>query len=212
MFARKKKLINKKFQLRTTIIIISSTTVVFMALIIIIGINVIQNSRQISEFNIKLGSHLNQINSSIKVENNIVKAFVKYSKHVSSKSNLAYLRKIEIDHGKSMKAINNYITFSKGFVENMIVLTSNNILIVIVVFIIIIMQGIVIYFYLIRMTHRISGPIYIMSKHIEDLISGSDPDIRDLRDKDEFKDFYKLFTELTEKIKEDKSIKYSPRG
>ena len=55
---------------------------------------------------------------------------------------------------------------------------------------------------IIRITHRISGPIYVMSNYIKDIINGDFPDPRPLRDKDELKKFYSLFVDLVDSIKE----------
>jgi len=55
---------------------------------------------------------------------------------------------------------------------------------------------------LIRKTHRISGPIYVMSNYMQQIIEGKIPDhVRKLRKKDELQEFYKIFTKMVESIK-----------
>jgi hypothetical protein len=58
----------------------------------------------------------------------------------------------------------------------------------------VVLQGIVLFIVLILKTHRIAGPIYVMSNYMKQIISGKIPPVlRPLRDKDALKDFYELF-------------------
>jgi signal transduction histidine kinase len=77
---------------------------------------------------------------------------------------------------------------------------DRNFLLVSVIISVVLLQVITLYLFLIRLTHRISGPIYVISRHIEDIISGREPELRGLRDKDELQDFYDKFAEMIEKI------------
>ena len=61
------------------------------------------------------------------------------------------------------------------------------------------------YIYMLQMTHRISGPIFVMSRHIQEMIDGKEPQFRSLRDNDEFKDMYAKLVELGEKMKVNKA-------
>ena len=54
---------------------------------------------------------------------------------------------------------------------------------------------------IIKITHRISGPIYVMSGYMKDIIDGKLPTPRNLREKDGFREFYELFREMIEVIK-----------
>ena len=65
---------------------------------------------------------------------------------------------------------------------------------------IIILLGIFLYFYMINITHRISGPIYVVKKYMEDIIAGGRPEFRDLREKDEFKEFYRTFVVMMQEL------------
>jgi signal transduction histidine kinase len=53
---------------------------------------------------------------------------------------------------------------------------------------------------LILKTHRISGPIYVMSNYIKEMINGKYPHPRPLRKHDELTDFYALFTQLADTL------------
>ena len=85
-----------------------------------------------------------------------------------------------------------------------VIVKQNRVLFFIMIFIGIVL-GISLYFYLIRLTHRISGPIYVLSRHVKDVIDGKDPDLRELRKNDEFKEFYNEFAIMVSKITERRS-------
>ncbi len=48
------------------------------------------------------------------------------------------------------------------------------------------------------LTHRICGPLFVMSGWLEDLTAGRTPQLRPLRKNDEFKDFYQTFCRTVE--------------
>ena len=50
-------------------------------------------------------------------------------------------------------------------------------------------------------THRICGPLHVISSHLKELASGRLPKPRSLRARDEFKDFYQLFTQAMESVR-----------
>jgi hypothetical protein len=78
------------------------------------------------------------------------------------------------------------------------IIRYNNILLIMMVAFVLI-QGFLLYFLLIRRTHRISGPIYVMSRYMDEVFEGKTPKIRPLRKNDELKEFYDMFTKLLER-------------
>jgi nitrogen fixation/metabolism regulation signal transduction histidine kinase len=91
---------------------------------------------------------------------------------------------------------NNYTTIIK-------IAEYNRYLLVVLVLTIII-QGFVLFFMVIKITHRISGPIYVISNYFREIIEGNIPEPRPLRNKDELKEFYNLFIALVESFKKEK--------
>lgn len=158
MYKRRKKLINKRFQLRITLSIISVTTVVLFFVVGIIGMNANKNNKEITKT-------INTLKQAINA--NATQPNVKLVK-----SNIDELKKF----------------------------SNRNYNLISIVIIIVLLQAIVLYYYLIRVTHRISGPIFIISNHIQDIIDGKEPDFRKLRKKDEFKELYNKIIELAEKL------------
>ncbi len=82
---------------------------------------------------------------------------------------------------------------------------DRNFLLISVIIAVVLLQVIILYIFLIRLTHRISGPIYVISRHIEDIMNGRKPELRGLRDNDELKEFYEKFAGMIEKVDFSKS-------
>jgi len=183
---RRKKLIDKRFQLKTTFSIISITLITFLILIAYVAVTATNNNR-------KIVSTVNELDQAIVVEDNIVNAFIDYSKRISNNNLLLHSKKISEDHNKSISVIREYATLLKSFVRQ-------NLKLITVIIVIVFIQSVVLFFYLISITHRISGPIYVISRHIQDIAEGKEPQYRELRDKDEFKEFYEKFWEMAENI------------
>ncbi|MBN1533290.1 MAG: hypothetical protein JXA20_11550, partial [Spirochaetes bacterium] len=75
-------------------------------------------------------------------------------------------------------------------------LVQRNRLIVTIMIVTTMVLGAFLYYYLLRLTHRISGPIYVVSRIMRDVMEGRTPDARPLRKDDEFQEFYAQFTEM----------------
>ncbi|HSA15053.1 MAG TPA: signal protein, partial [Spirochaetota bacterium] len=58
------------------------------------------------------------------------------------------------------------------------------------------------YMLIIKMTHRISGPLFVMTNYMKEVINGKYPSPRPLRKKDELKDFYDVFGQMVQKIRQ----------
>jgi nitrogen fixation/metabolism regulation signal transduction histidine kinase len=63
-----------------------------------------------------------------------------------------------------------------------------------------VVQTIIIFSLSISLTHRIAGPLYVMSKYLGDLRDGKDIRFRPLRKGDQFQDFYNEFCETVKNL------------
>lgn len=61
-----------------------------------------------------------------------------------------------------------------------------------------VLLGIGLFAYLIRLTNRMSGPLYVLTQHMNDIMKGKKPNLRALRKNDEFQDFYRHFISFIE--------------
>lgn len=180
MFKRKNRIIDKKFQLKTTFKIISISTIAFMVLITFIGINATIKNREINDT-------VRDFNDAIESEDKMVKSYINNStidKGVEFRINAD---KMTIEHDKSIESM-------RKFLVSLNLLVRENFTIIAVIVVILLIQGIILYFFLIRITNRISGPIFLITQHIQEIMEGREPSFRSLREKDEFKELYEEFS------------------
>jgi hypothetical protein len=186
MSQRKIKIVDKKFQMRITFSLIGIVLIAFMLVIALLGIDAAIRNKEIR-------ATLIDLDRSIIVEDNIVKAFVAYSRMNSGEEVRISVPKIQKDHEESIQIMKDLSTLLKGY-ERRNFFTLSAIIGVIILF------AVFMYFYLINLTHRISGPLHVVKKHMQKIIDGGRPDIRELREKDEFKELYATFVSMVNLI------------
>ena len=108
------------------------------------------------------------------------------------------------DYNNSIKNLN-----ASSLANEEIIKSNNNIIIVntilIIAIIVMTFSGLGILFtMLIRHTHRISGPIYLMTMYGNEILNGKKPNMRKLRDKDEFGEFYEIYKKICSKAMKNK--------
>jgi nitrogen fixation/metabolism regulation signal transduction histidine kinase len=173
MSKRKKYVLDRKFQLRTTFSMIGLLFVAFAIVVAIAGINLL-------DVNERIGNVL-QINKAI------------------ADTVAAPTPGMDDSEYKSYVLMQNMLDENKKNLDSMI--QFNTILIMIVIGIVI-AQALVIFFVLIRQTHRIVGPIYVMTNYMRQIADGHIPDhIRELRKNDFFQDSYAVFRKMVETLK-----------
>ena len=61
-----------------------------------------------------------------------------------------------------------------------------------------IMQVLLIFYLMLKRSSRISGPIYLMNKYFDEIIEGNYPEIRQLRENDDFQELFAKFRKVTD--------------
>lgn len=181
MSRRKRYLIDKKLQLRATFSIIVVVTTLSVIIISAIAFIVVYNNEKLENI--------------LKIQDNIVEFLESRISNVDSQIYRGVLENIAKNHTNNIKTLNRIVKNNKILILSIIVFT--------------IFQGIILYIILIRITHRISGPIYLMSLYIQEIIEGGHPVPRALRSKDELKDFYELFKQMVIALEERENKKIS---
>jgi len=202
MKKRTQYLIDRKFQLRHTFSIIGLKFVVIALITGAIAFNAAYNNGQLSRNNAQLQNIINDQSNIIIIQDNNVEALLTYSQAVKDKTRIKAINDVAMLHGRNMKTLeqnNHTISDIISHTDN-VIKYNTGLLVTVCVFII--LQGIILYFMLIRKTHRISGPIYVMSNYMKQIIDGNFPEnMRHLRKHDELKEFYDLFREMVRSLK-----------
>jgi nitrogen fixation/metabolism regulation signal transduction histidine kinase len=169
MGKRKKLIIDKKFQLKTAFAVIGVVTAVSLIILSAISASVVYNNEKISNI--------------FQIEDNIFQLMQNANVDGTNNENYqATLERLTQSHETNLATIER-IALNNKILLGLLVLC-------------VLVQGLILYMLVIRITHRISGPVYVMSNYFRDIIDGKLPDPRPLREKDELKDFYELFKEL----------------
>lgn len=92
-----------------------------------------------------------------------------------------------------IKTFNNNIGMLKNISKNSSIITKNSAIVFYFIIIMTIIQAIAIFSLFIFLSHKISGPIFVMRKYLKDLRENRMPAYRSLRKKDELKEFYNDF-------------------
>lgn len=188
MKKRKQYIIDRKYQLRTTFSIIGVVTIITALILGAITASVVYNNTILKENNSKI-TNIYDIENSIFVSLSSMPETVKDP----------LIRQAMIlnakNHDRNMETLKQLITYNSR-------ITSVNIALLAAILVIIVIESIALYIILIRQTHRVSGPIYVISNFMREIIEGKKPNLRPLRSKDELKDFYELFKEMVAAIHE----------
>lgn len=183
MKKRKKIILDKKFQLRTTFSIIGLTSIIVTIIIGLITVNIAHNNDKLSNI--------------ITIQKNVVDTLFTYSQENKSRAEKILINNISKSNDKNIGNIQNIIDLNYKFL--------------IVIIAISIIQCIVLFYILIKKTHRISGPIYVMSKYMDEIINGNYPKTRPLRKDDELKEIYDLFLKMVHTLKQREESEKEPR-
>jgi hypothetical protein len=186
MDQRKQKLIDKKFQLHTTYSFMGIFFILIGIIIVTIGINYYSDNKKIEKI-------IDEQKNIMNAQGEIIKSILQIIK-IKDGDNSDLNSKIK------EKSENNSLSLKQN-IDIVKELTQRNNLIFLIIIVFLIATGFVLYPVLIRKTHKISGPIYLMSQYIKEIIKGNYPDLRPLRKKDELKEFYELFSKLVVFIK-----------
>lgn len=186
MFKRKQKLINRKFQLKSVYTIISITSVTIICVVLLMLMITANNSQLMK-------NSVDGLNKAISVENSIIESFIEYDQTGANTSFVMKIAEIRADHDNSIKQILKHVSGLESVIKQ-------NYYIVIAISVLFFLQSIIFCFYLIHFTHRIAGPIQVITRYMEKIINGEKAGFRALRDKDELKEFHEKFIEMVNKI------------
>jgi hypothetical protein len=186
MFKRKQKLINKKFQLKTVFTVISISAISLL-LIVLIMLMITANNTKMMKVTVT------ELNRTISVENALIESLIDYDQTGANTAFIMKIGEIRGDHDSSIRQILSYVSKLESVIKQ-------NYYIIIIILALFIVQCIIFFFYIIHFTHRIVGPVQVITKYMENIINGEKADFRALRDKDELKEFYTKFIEMVTKL------------
>ena len=179
MFKRKQYIIDKGIQLRTTFTAIGFTFLCVTLFIVLMGVYINETNKRIRNI--------------IITEDQIFQVLTTVT-DTGSEEQTAMNVEMARQHQTNMETVTNMVE------ENIWIIWG----IIAAVF----LSGIVFFFILIIQTHRIAGPIYVMTYYMKEFLDGRKHEhLRPLRKHDQLKDFYQLFKEFMAEINSGKTPK-----
>ncbi len=193
-------IVDKDFQFRKTFAIVGFVGAIVTVVILAVGFIITGNNEKIESNNRFIIDNTKKIRKIFELQQDII---VTFSLMPGTGKTAAYAKtagKLADDYNKSMDILKAAVDSNSSIQSsNRNIMSMNSWLLSVVIFVTI-AGMILLYLQLIRQTHRISGPIFLMSRHIREILDGESPDMRDLRDKDDFKEFYTLFRQMSERM------------
>ena len=179
MFKRKQYIIDKGIQLRTTFTAIGFTFLCVTLFIVLMGV------------------YINQTNTRIKnvitTEDQIFQVLTTVT-DAGSEEQTAMNVEMARQHQTNMETVTKMVNSNIWIIWGIIAAAF--------------LSGIIFFFILIIQTHRIAGPIYVMTYYMKEFLDGRKHDhLRPLRKHDQLKDFYQLFKEFMAKINSGKTAR-----
>ena len=175
----RKNIIDKKFQLKTTFRIIGIIIIAFILIIAVTGVISTDSNRQIT-------AAISDLNRSITKDKRTIDLLIARTGSRTDPSLSNANERIIEDHLETIALMHVNIQHLKTILRQ-------NRIIVTVLILAGVLLGLGLFFYLIRLTNRISGPIYVLKQHMDDVMNGRRPDLRSIRKNDELQEFYRQF-------------------
>ncbi len=182
--ARRKTIIDKSFQLRTTFRIIGIIIIAFILIIAVTGIISTDNNRKVS-------ATISDLNRSIDKNKETIEVLI-------ASAGLKRDTMADRDHDRIIEDHLETMALMHTNVEQLRKILARNRILFTVMIATGIILGLGLFIYLIRLTSRMSGPLYVLTQHMDDIMNGRKPNIRDLRKNDEFQEFYNQFIAFLE--------------
>jgi len=196
---RKKVLIDKKFQLTKSFSVIGFFSIVVIVIILLMGIFLLSNNQKLEVENKNLENSILDLKQIMELQQSVFISLSSRPMAKDSQIDRVEANQLNADYNSSIRKLTATIKKNERIVaSNRDVIKMNKWLIGIIS-VVFLMAIVVLYLLMIRFTHRISGPIWVMTNHLNELLAGKSPQMNDLREKDEFKDFYELFRKMVAK-------------
>ncbi|MDY6932617.1 MAG: hypothetical protein SVZ03_00165 [Spirochaetota bacterium] len=128
-----------------------------------------------------------------KINNNYTKSIVKTQDQMIN----LFLTTPALQNADNPMIMNAENTFRNN-ISMLFNMKKNSIRMLYFIIVMIVIQSAIIFLLFIFITHKISGPVYVMTQYLRELRMGNIPKVRRLREKDELQDFH---NELCETIK-----------
>ena len=201
MNKRRQYLLNRKFQLRYTFSVLGFMFIVTAIIIGLIEINAAYNNVSMTDISDKNEDLIKKLESNMLSHDSIISATLTWVQNPKTMPSKEITKEISQTHYKELQSTKANISVLKentAVIQNIIDL---NTMLIVVIVLIVVVQSITFYVMMIRKTHKIAGPAYLMTKYCKEIADGKKPEIRDLRVGDELQELFETFKKMAAGLK-----------
>ena len=181
-------IVNGNFQYHIAATFAGLSALIMAVIIIILSSVLISNNTRLDEI-----SRNQQVLSGTQAE--IFKTLIVLSETKNLKNMRISADMLKHDNDETKRLLDQNI-------EKVRAITARNKSIIVMLIISTAVQSAIIFYIMLRRSNRISGPLFLLNRYINDMKNGSFPEIRKLRSHDDFQDVFENFRELAEMLKE----------
>jgi len=200
-YKRKQIIVDRKYQIGTTNRIVAAVLIIITIIVGTITASVVYNNNTIKKNSNKIIQNNAKIENIHEIEDNIVNFLTTTNSGLDEKSYDRAIREIAIKHKTNLDTLRKIISDNQNIIANdkEIIQISQQLLITLVIITAIV--SILFYKILLKRTLRISGPVFVLKRYMNEIINGNFPKIRPLRDNDELQDLHETFTKMVDELK-----------
>lgn len=187
MIMKRQIIVNRKFQLNMAASFAGLSAATMTVIIIVLSSILIINNKKLGEIN----SNQQTLSATQK---EVFKTLVVLSAPENFGKLHLSLEKIRQDNDSTKQLFDANINKIHG-------ITHRNIYIIILLTASAMIQSALVFYLMLKRSHRISGPLFLMNRYINEMKKGKYPEIRALRKNDDFRELFDNFRELAEKLR-----------
>lgn len=195
MKKRKQTIIDREFQLKKTLGVTAVVSVIIAVIIVSVGIFITINNNEIDSNNAGVIDNTVRMKEIMELQQNLYTSLSTKADDASP-SNQNVSNDLITDYNNAIDKLAAAIESNENLVRSNRNIVRYNTWLVIMIILFFVIGIAILYNRVLEHTHRISGPIYVMTRILKEVLEGKEPVMRDLREKDDFKEFHGLFTSL----------------
>jgi len=201
---KRKRFILHKTQLKTTMSVLRYIFLGVAIIVSIITFAVYQNNSKLAYILKKNATRIHRVDNIAAIQDNLIEDIMMHSEKIKDPIQKMALQDIAMDHYKNMATIKKSISDTIGNMKTIKFIMKSNTFLIIAIILVVLFQGIALFILGIRISHKFTGPLYIISHFLRDYVDGKNPELRELREGDELQEFYDLFEEAVDKVKKER--------
>lgn len=181
-------IVNRKFQFSMAFSFAALSALIMTVVIIILAALLISNNSKLRDISLNQQQLADSQTEIFKTLIGIAAAEDIKKLHISTSA-------VKLDNEKNQELIRH----NNAMIQD-ITLMNNRIIALLIISAV--LQSVIIFYIMLKRSHRISGPLFLLNRYIDEMKRGEFPEIRPLRANDDFHDLFDNFRELVDELKQ----------